>query len=203
MYALETRDEQGGDLAVSLVGLPADSDWVLNGPYSDKTLMRNYLAYKWANDMGDYAPRTRFVEVYLNSGSGAVNAADYVGVYVLVEKIKQGEDRVDVEDLDPSDIAEPEVTGGYIFKKDRLDPGDSGFTTNSGQVLAYVYPKEDEISPEQAAYLQRLHQRVRGRALWFQLRRSGQRLCQVHRRASRSSTRTSWSNWPRTSTDTA
>ena len=29
--------------------------------------MRNVLAYKWSNDIGRYAVRTRFVEIYLRT----------------------------------------------------------------------------------------------------------------------------------------
>ena len=61
-YFLETWDENREDLDESFLGLPAESDWILNGPYSDKSLMRNVLSYKWSNEIGRYAVRTRFVE---------------------------------------------------------------------------------------------------------------------------------------------
>ena len=80
-YTVETRDDQGKDRDVELLGLPEEEDWVLHGPYSDKSLMRNVLTYELARRLGSYASRTRFVEVVLNGG--------YVGVYVLMEKIKR------------------------------------------------------------------------------------------------------------------
>jgi len=40
---------------------------------------------------------------------------------VVMERIKRDGDRVDVERMDPVDIAEPEVTGGYIIKVDKTD----------------------------------------------------------------------------------
>ena len=43
--------------------------------------MRNVLIYSLSNDMGRYAPRSEFVELYLNK--------EYRGVYVLMEKIKR------------------------------------------------------------------------------------------------------------------
>ena len=43
-YGLETRDSLGQNNNVSLFGMPSENDWVLHGPYSDKSLMRNYLA---------------------------------------------------------------------------------------------------------------------------------------------------------------
>ena len=75
-------------------------------------------------------------------------------MYVLIEKVKRDDERVDVKKLGPADSAEPEISGGYILKKDRLDPGDAGFTTGvQGHVLAYVEPKEEEITPAQATWI--------------------------------------------------
>ena len=153
-YGLEIWDEHDGDLDVPLLGMPADSDWTLHGPYSDKSLMRNALSYKWSNDIGAYATRTRFVELFVNQRAGTpVTMASYVGVYLLTEKIKRGPERVDIEPLYPSQNEEPEITGGYILKNDRLDPGDSGLRTARGKLLAWVEPKESEVSPEQRAWL--------------------------------------------------
>ncbi|UCF04984.1 MAG: CotH kinase family protein, partial [bacterium] len=153
MYALELWDQRGNDTDASLLGLPAESDWVLYAPYSDKSLMRNALAYGWSNDIDEYAPRTRFVEMYLKTGTGALTSGDYVGVYLLVEKIKRDEDRVDIKKLLPSQDSEPEITGGYIMKIDRPDPGDVGFTTNRGKDIRYVEPKEVEITGPQRTWL--------------------------------------------------
>jgi hypothetical protein len=45
-HAFETQDSLGNNLNVSLLGMPAENDWVLYGPYSDKSMMRNVLVYK-------------------------------------------------------------------------------------------------------------------------------------------------------------
>src|SRR6185369_11273395 len=152
-YAFETEGETGDDRSVSLLGFPKDSDWVLYAPYTDKTLMRDFLAYELHGKMGHYSVRTKFVEVFVDSSRGKLSMSDYAGVYVFEEKLKVGKDRVDIAPLLPTDISEPEITGGYLIKKDRLDPGDSGFSTGRAGTLAYVEPKEDEITPAQAAWL--------------------------------------------------
>ncbi len=85
-YDVELRDAAGDDRAVELLGLPAESDWVLYASYNDKTLMRNALAYATARRFGRYAPRTRFVELLLNGR--------YEGVYVLTEDLQLGDERV-------------------------------------------------------------------------------------------------------------
>ena len=68
--------------------MPEENDWVLYAPWQDKTMIRNVLAYQLSNDMGRYASRTRYVELYLNG--------DYQGIYVLMEKIKRDNDRVNI-----------------------------------------------------------------------------------------------------------
>jgi hypothetical protein len=63
-------------------------------------MLRNVLAYEIYRQMGRWAPRTRFVEVLFNGGGGSeVDGADYHGVYVLMEKIKRGRDRVDINGI--------------------------------------------------------------------------------------------------------
>ncbi len=117
-YGVEIRAPDGGSLDVAVLGLPEDSDWVLYAPYPDKTLMRDVLAYELSNKMGRWAPRTRFVELFINNGSPRLTADHYAGIYVFEEKVRRGAHRVPVAKLTPRDNAEPEITGGYIFKKD-------------------------------------------------------------------------------------
>ncbi|MHC4499302.1 MAG: CotH kinase family protein, partial [Planctomycetota bacterium] len=129
-YHLETWDEYDQDKDVSILNFPAESDWILQGPYSDKSLMRNFLSYKWSNDVGQYAVRTRFIEMFLNTGGGGVSLSDYVGVYVFMERIKRSKNRVDIAKLDSTDNTEPDITGGYIIKKDKFDSGEPSFYTS-------------------------------------------------------------------------
>ena len=65
-YALETQDIDGENLNVSILGMPAENDWILYAPYSDKSLLRNFLVYELARNMGRYASRTRFCELVIN-----------------------------------------------------------------------------------------------------------------------------------------
>ncbi len=154
-YGFEIQDDAGNDRDVSLLGLPAESDWVLNGPYSDKTLMRNYLAYEFSNRIGRYASRTKFVEVFLNEGRDVnVSKRHYVGVYLLMEKIKRGKKRIDIQSLKPTQEKPPEITGGYILKIDKMDWYDTYFYTRYGTQLILVYPNGREISPAQKTWIQ-------------------------------------------------
>jgi hypothetical protein len=154
-YAVETRDLSGNDLAVSLMGFPEESDWILFAPYNDKSLMRDVLAYKIAASMGRYASRSKFCEVVLNG--------EYVGVYVLLEKVKRDANRVNIKKLEPSDISGDALTGGYIIKIDKTDgENNDGWYSPylpipQSQYLVfyqYHYPKPDEIVQQQKDYIQ-------------------------------------------------
>ncbi|MDT8300249.1 MAG: CotH kinase family protein [Sedimentisphaerales bacterium] len=152
-YHLETLDENNTDKDVSILGFPAESDWVLSAPYSDKSLMRNFLTYKWSNNMGQYAVRTRYIELFLNTNGGGISMGDYVGVYILMEKIKVGKNRVNISKLEPSDNTEPDISGGYIVKKDKLDTGDLTFNTSRGLSLIHLEPDKEEITQEQKDWI--------------------------------------------------
>ncbi len=159
-YGFEVWDEYNQDRDVSILGMPADSDWILYAPYTyDRALINNAFVYELSNQIGRYAVRTRFVEMYLNRNNSTVSASDYVGLYILMEKIKRGKDRVDVEKLEPWDSTEPRITGGYMLKIDSPDPGDSGFRTARGNptygdgTLCFVDPKEAEITAKQSAWI--------------------------------------------------
>ena len=153
-WSIEAWDEANTNKNVSPLGMPSESDWVLSGRYTfDRALMRNPFIYELSNQIGRYAVRTRFVEVYLNTNGGDLQSSDYHGVYTLMEKISRDGDRVDVERLPEGVSTEPGITGGYMLKIDRADPGDNGFSA-AGQQLRYVYPKEEDVTAAQSAWIQ-------------------------------------------------
>ncbi|MDI6450216.1 CotH kinase family protein [Anaerobaca lacustris] len=159
-YGFEVWDENDRDKDVSIFGLPAESDWILYAPFQfDRALINNAFMHGLSNQIGRYAVRTRFVEMYLSTSGEAVSAGDYVGLYIFMEKIKRGPDRVDVEELEPWHNAEPAVSGGYMLKIDRPDTGDRGFRTARGNptygdgTLCYVTPKEVEVTTAQSAWV--------------------------------------------------
>ncbi|MEO8231360.1 MAG: CotH kinase family protein, partial [Ignavibacteriota bacterium] len=154
-YSVETRDLAGNDLDVSLLGFPEESDWILFAPYNDKSLMRDVLAYKIANSMGRYASRSKYCEVVLNN--------EYVGVYVLLEKVKRDANRISIKKLESSDISGDALTGGYIIKIDKTDGenNDGWYSTYLPYPQApfsifyqYHYPKPDDIVQQQKDYIQ-------------------------------------------------
>jgi hypothetical protein len=131
-YTLKTIDDVEEVIKASILGMPKESDWVLYGPYPDKTLMRDVLAYDLSNAIGRWAPRAKYVEVFLCETGAKLSRRDYLGVYVFEERVKRDKHRVDVENLSPADYSEPKITGGYVFKKDHNDNGDQGMMNIGG-----------------------------------------------------------------------
>lgn len=155
-YTLETRNKDGKELDVSLLGMPAHSDWVLLAPYNDVSMLRDPLAFQLWRDMGHWGPRTTMVELYVDG--------DYRGIYILSEAIKRGKDRVDLNKLKKSDVAGRDVTGGYLLRIDTYNDDDATFTSKvpgigdgimtSQIVWSCIYPKKKNLQPEQFAYIQ-------------------------------------------------
>ena len=148
-YRFETVNNQGENNNVELLGLPVENDWILYAPWSDKSLLRNVLIYNLSNDMGRYAPRSRYVELYLNN--------EYRGIYVLMEKIKRDKNRVAISSLNQDENFGDDVTGGYMLKFDWEETGDNNGGFNSlidGMRYNYHYPKADEITSHQENYIQ-------------------------------------------------
>lgn len=152
-YGFHSVEENDRNQKLPLLGMPEEHNWVLHGPYADKTLMRNAFSYSLGNDLGHYTPRTRFVELYLHEGYVQLRKQHYHGVYVLTERIKVAPGRVEIAEMETHHNYYPEVSGGYIFKNDRLNPGESGFTTSRGSLFAHVRPNEQSISNPQKSYL--------------------------------------------------
>jgi len=146
-YRFETVDAAGNNLNVMLLGMPKENDWILYGPYDDQSLIRNVLAYRLSNDIGRYATRTKFCEVLLNNS--------YIGLYVMMEKIKQDKNRINITEMKPTDVSGDAVTGGYMIKIDR-EEGENvgGWTSQKGVEYEYHEPKPDDMVAAQKNYIQ-------------------------------------------------
>ncbi len=153
-YGFFTVDAAGADSNTTLLGLPSEHNWILNATYNDKSLMRDVMAYEFARRSGRYASRYRYCEVFLNG--------KYIGIYILMEKIKRDANRVDIAKLKLQDTTGNDLTGGYIVKIDKTTGNGSGgwtdtFPTYPGSpyriLYQYDYPEQADMMPQQSAYI--------------------------------------------------
>jgi len=151
-YGFETRTATGANNNVSLLGMPAENDWVLISNYNDRSLVRNTLAFQIFTEMGHYSPRTHLCEVLIDSV--------YKGIYVLSEKIKPDNNRVNISKLTSADTIGVALSGGYILQQNYWDSFNS-FQSNYSPIdhpgfdvhFVYEYPKPDSILPLQKTYI--------------------------------------------------
>ncbi len=144
-YGLETWDENNEDINVSLLGLPEEEDWILYGPYSDKSLMRNILIYDLSRDIGRYASRSLFVDLTLNG--------NYQGVYVFMEKLKRDGERIDINKLKEDENEGEDVTGGYILKIDKTAGNNLGEGYNELNSFVSDYPPPNAFGGQETYFL--------------------------------------------------
>ncbi len=100
---LVESDDPLNNRNLPLLGMASDNEWVLHGPFLDKTLLRNYMWMNISAEVMGYAPAVRFCELILDG--------EYQGVYVLMETISENDHRVNLTEYEPGDIV-----CSYIFR---------------------------------------------------------------------------------------
>ena len=134
---------------VSLMGMPSENDWILNGIAFDPSLIRDYLSYNLSRQLGNYATRTVYCELVING--------DYKGLYILQEKIKSSTGRVNILKIATTDNNAPNLTGGYITKADKDTGGDPiAWTMSSyswGTNFIHELPKPTAVTSQQNNYI--------------------------------------------------
>ena len=121
--------------------------WTLISNYGDKTLMRNLLAFHISEVIGmPYTPYGRSVDVILNG--------EYKGCYQLCDQIEVNKNRVNIDEMETSDISSEALTGGYLWEIDAYaDQEVSWFNSNHNIPVTIKSPDEEDITPEQSKYV--------------------------------------------------
>ncbi len=177
-YGFELRDKMDQDTDSAIMDFPKQSDFILYAPANDKALIRNTLIYDLSNQIGMYASRTKYMQLYIDG--------QYMGLYVLMEKLKRDKNRINITKMSNVDNTGSAVTGGYILKIDKsagdndlvgwdadaiytpelgfrslYDPNYNkiafppfGIKNSVETYFMYEYPKYDAISADQKKYLQ-------------------------------------------------
>lgn len=133
------------DKKKDILGMGEDKKWVLIANYSDKSLLRNYIAsYMGINIFkSGWNPEFKIVDLIMNG--------EYLGTYLLGEQIKLGKERVNVEDI--SDIYKKIQEGknkqlsegGFVFAVDKHDDTETTFTTSRGYTFVLKDPDPDNF----------------------------------------------------------
>lgn len=145
-YAIRLVTGEGLNNPQPVMGMDAHHEWVLHGPYLDKTLMRNYMWYNIGGEIMDYAPNVRFCEVMLNGG--------YQGVYVMMENLTAGDNGAR---LPLTVSAKNNTFSGYLLQLNggwetnrALTNQFSCYTKRTLSPMEIVYPGRGSLTPEMA-----------------------------------------------------
>ena len=136
------------DKKQKLLNAPAKAKkWTLINNYGDKTLMRNLLAFELSRLMGmPYTPYGTAVDVMLNG--------EYKGCYQLCDQIEVNKDRVNITEMEPTDISGSALTGGYLIEVDAYAYDEvKWFNSTKGNPVTIKSPDDDEITDEQFNYI--------------------------------------------------
>lgn len=142
---------------VELLGMPKENDWILGGLAFDASLIRDYISFNLSRKIGNYAPRQQYCEVIING--------DYRGLYMLQEKIKVDDNRVDIANIDPTDNTLPDLSGGYLTKADKVtsdDPSAWIMATYTGTQTDFIHetPKPSVITSAQHTYIKSVFEKL-------------------------------------------
>ncbi|PLW95702.1 MAG: hypothetical protein C0593_13505 [Marinilabiliales bacterium] len=130
-----------------VVGMPEDKKWIFLAEYSDKTLIRNRLAFEMGYISNlEWTPECKYGEVYIND--------DYRGTYNITQKVEESDNRVNIGsdgflcEIDNSDHIEE---GDIVFYSTRftIQVKEPEITVESPE---YEYIKNHIISFEDVLY---------------------------------------------------
>ena len=162
-YALTFWGEDNDDKKVDVSGFPKASDFALLSCWNyDRTYMHDAFLFTLSRQIGRYAPRTRWVEVFLiGNESTPLLSTNYYGLFEMEERVKVGDGRVPIDDIvSPADVKQPNLSGSYLFKCDRVDADEFSWktsrkypSTSSDRNMVIGYPKLVDLQPEQIGYL--------------------------------------------------
>lgn len=119
-YYISLTDSEGNPAQENVFGMGKEDAWILNGSMADKSMIRNYIAYRTAAQIMEYAPRCQFCEVFIKKGDNY----EYQGVYLMMDKIKQSPVRVDIDKCDTDNSYT-----SYLVRRDRFTNFDTMLDT--------------------------------------------------------------------------
>ena len=137
------------DSKAEILGMPKHKRWVLLANWLDRTLLRNHVSFRIAmqTDLA-WTPRGEFVEVVLNG--------KHIGNYYLCEHIKVDKNRVDIHELEETD-----VDGGFMMEIDTYYDESFKFKSAKRQ-FPYMFKDPDEVNDAQFAFMRDFIDNVEG-----------------------------------------
>lgn len=149
-YSIKTINEDGSKNKENILGMGEEWEWILNISYIDPTFIRNYVALNIAGDIMPYTPDVRYCEVVIKNKDKYI----YEGLYLMMESVKQGKDRVNISEYDSKF-----EKSSYLLRRDRFEDDAillDTYSIENGYPVGYLevkYPNNDEITERTKNYI--------------------------------------------------
>ncbi|MDZ5253224.1 CotH kinase family protein [Clostridium sp. LIBA-8841] len=134
-YSIDLMDENEKKREEEILGMPKESEWILNAPFEDKSLLRNYLAYNISGEIMEYAPRAKYCEAFIVDDGEHISENHYKGVFLMIEQIKRDENRVNIS---KSNSSRDETS--FIVEKNNPKEKDIVLHNYGKETYLYDYP---------------------------------------------------------------
>lgn len=146
-YSINLINEDKSENKKELIGMDTHDKWILNGPFLDRSLLRNYLCLNISGEIMEYSPNVRYCELFVDG--------EYQGLYLLMESISRGEGRLNISKTNKSN----DITS-FIVRWDRIGKGNNQldnytyYTYKSDvSALDIIYPGSSEITEGKKSYI--------------------------------------------------
>jgi len=139
-YAVELRQPDGTEQPTDLLGMGQEADWIFDGQWADRSMMRSALVFDLYQGLGGvehYAAEGRFCELDLDGAP--------MGIYRLVERVKRAGSRIDIARDDGSGQR-------FVIKQD--DEGSIRWSTGEQDHFKLIHPTELAASEAQRTAIQ-------------------------------------------------
>lgn len=147
------------DKKQNLFGLGKDKTWALVGNFSDKSLLRNWLASELDENVYDDGSEWNVQHISVD----LVMNGEYRGNYTLATTVRIGSNRIDIPDI--SDSIDKDVNGdgslnlydgGFVVEVNERQDETYNFTTNHGFGMSLSDPDLDEPADSNEAIYQHI-----------------------------------------------
>ncbi len=151
-YLLKLKTAEGLDNDVDILGMGAHDSWILNGSMADKSMIRNYLAYRISAEISEVSPDSQFCEVVIREGDRYV----YQGLYLMMETVARDKNRIPIDSFN-----EKNLYTSYIVRRDRFTHFDKMLETGrrlsglSDEWIGLKYPSEERITDSALRYIEK------------------------------------------------
>ena len=127
---------------LGVLGLPGHKRWCMIAVQWG--YLGNNVGYELARRAASYAwePHGRYVEFVLNG--------KHLGTYFLAEQIRIDKNRVNIKSLDPEDVSDEKISGGYLLTYDNTFNDPNRFRSKCFNMPVMIKdPDDDELVPAQ------------------------------------------------------